>query len=120
MTTLAAAKDTVTAFNKAFPGGTSPFGAPNYVLAQAYAEAISSVCKAGNDRRATTCVRNWPRSDLSDTLLGTPLSFTANGDVKGAKFFIFKIENGKYVTLSSSSTGRRGRRPRLPRAARCG
>jgi branched-chain amino acid transport system substrate-binding protein len=98
VTTLAAAKDTVTAFNKAFPGGTSPFGAPNYVLAQAYAEAISSVCKAGNAPTRDNVRAELAKTNLSDTLLGTPLSFTANGDVKGAKFFIFKIENGKYVT----------------------
>ena len=37
---------------------------------------------------------------LDQTLLGTPISLTANGDVSGAKFHIFKIENGKYVTVS--------------------
>jgi branched-chain amino acid transport system substrate-binding protein len=99
VTTLAAAKDTVAAFNKQFPGGTSPFGAPNYVLAQAYAEAISSVCKDGNDPTRDNVRAAFARVDLSDTLLGTPISFTANGDVAGAKFHIFKIENGKYVTL---------------------
>jgi len=99
VTTLAAAKDTVTAFNKQFPGGTSPFGAPNYVLAQAYAEAISSVCKDGNDPARDNVRAALAKVDLSDTLLGTPISFTANGDVAGAKFHIFKIENGKYVTL---------------------
>jgi hypothetical protein len=35
-----------------------------------------------------------------DTILGGPMQFTPNGDVKGAKFHIFKIENGKYVTVS--------------------
>jgi ABC-type branched-subunit amino acid transport system substrate-binding protein len=99
VTTLDAAKDTVAAFNKQFPGGTSPFGAPNYVLAQAYAEAISSVCKDGNEPTRDNVRAALAKVDLSDTLLGTPISFTANGDVAGAKFHIFKIENGKYVTL---------------------
>jgi branched-chain amino acid transport system substrate-binding protein len=99
VTTLAAAKTTVAAFNKQFPGGTSPFGAPNYVLAQAYAEAISSICKNGDTPTRDTVRAAFAKTNLSDTLLGTPLSFTPNGDVKGAKFFIFKIENGKFVTI---------------------
>jgi branched-chain amino acid transport system substrate-binding protein len=99
VTTLAAAKDTVAGFNKQFPGGTSPFGAPNYVLAQAYSEAIKAACKNGDATRATVRAE-LAKVDLTDTLFGTPLAFTASGDVKGAKFFIFKIENGKYVTVA--------------------
>ena len=48
VTTLDSAKATVAAFKKQFPGGTSPFGAPNYVLAQMYATAISNICKKGD------------------------------------------------------------------------
>ena len=36
VTTIAADAAIVAAFNKKYPGGTSPFGAPNYVLAQLY------------------------------------------------------------------------------------
>ncbi len=100
VTTLSAAKDTVAAFNKQFPGGTSPFGAPNYVLAQAYAQAVKAVCDNGDTPTRETVRTELAKVDLKDTLLGTPLAFTAKGDVAGAKFHIFKIENGKYVTLS--------------------
>jgi branched-chain amino acid transport system substrate-binding protein len=99
VTTIAADKTTVAAFNKKYPGGTSPFGAPNYVVAQAYAEAISSVCKNGATPTRANVRAAFAKVNLSDTLFGTPVSFTANGDVAGAKFHIFKIENGKYVTL---------------------
>ena len=99
VTTLDAAKDTVAGFNKQFPGGTSPFGAPNYVLAQAYAEAIKAVCANGDTPSRDTVRAELAKVDLKDTLLGTPVSFTAKGDVAGAAFHIFKIENGKYVTL---------------------
>ena len=37
---------------------------------------------------------------LASTILGGPMAFTANGDVAGAKFFVFKIANGKYATVS--------------------
>ena len=48
---------------------------------------------------------------IARTILGTPMSFTANGDVAGAKFHIFKIVNGKYQTSRSSCDS--GARPRL-------
>jgi branched-chain amino acid transport system substrate-binding protein len=99
VTTLDSAKDTVAKFNKQFPGGTSPFGAPNYVLAQAYAEAISAVCSNGDTPTRDNVRAQLAKTDISDSLLGGSLSFTKNGDVAGAKFHIFKIENGKYVTL---------------------
>ncbi len=100
VTTLSSAKDTVAKFKKQFPGGTSPFGAPNYVLAQIYAEAISTICKNGDDPTRAAVRAEIAKTDLSDTLLGTPVKFTMNGDVAGAKFHVFKIENGKYVTVS--------------------
>ena len=100
VTTLKADKDAVAAFKKQFPGGTSPFGAPNYVLAQAYASALSDICKNGGSPTRASVRQQLAKVDLSDTLLGTPVKFTANGDVAGAKFHIFKIENGKYVTVS--------------------
>jgi branched-chain amino acid transport system substrate-binding protein len=99
VTTLAAAKDTVAAFNKKFPGGTSPFGAPNYVLAQAYSEAIKAVCANGDTPTRDNVRAELAKVDLTDTIFGSPVAFTAKGDVAGAKFYIFKIENGKYVTL---------------------
>ena len=43
----------------------------------------------------------FAKTDLSSTILGTPVAFTPNGDVVGAKFHIFKIESGgKYVTVA--------------------
>ena len=99
VTTLAAKKDTVAAFHKQFPGATSPFGAPNYVAANVIAHAVQAACQSGDATR--DAVRQQiAQVDLTDTLLGGPMSFTPNGDVAGAKFHIFKIENGKYVTVS--------------------
>ena len=100
VTTLDAAKDTVAGFKKQFPGGTSPFGAPNYVLAQMYATAISKICKDGDTPTRDNVRAEVFKVSLDDTLLGTPISLDDNGDVAGAKFHIFKIENGKYVTVS--------------------
>lgn len=99
VTTIPADASVVKAFHKQFPGATSPFGAPNYVLAQAYANAVTKACKDNKISRAEVR-KDFAKVSLSNTLLGGPLRFTARGDVAGAKFHIFKIENGKYVTIA--------------------
>jgi branched-chain amino acid transport system substrate-binding protein len=98
VTTIAADAKIVAAFQKQFPGATSPFGAPNYVLAQMYATAITKSCKDNKITRAELR-KNFAKVSLSSTILGTPIRFTANGDLAGAKFHIFKIVNGKYQTV---------------------
>jgi branched-chain amino acid transport system substrate-binding protein len=100
VTTVAADAAIVNAFYAAFGKSTTPFGAPNYVAAQAYAVALQKACKDGKTSRAE--VRGLiAKTNLSSTILGVPLSFTTNGDVSGAKFHIFKIESGgKYVTVA--------------------
>ena len=98
VTTLPADAKVVAGFHKAFPGGTSPFGAPNYVLAQMYAAAVTKSCKDNKITRAELR-KNFAKVSLSSTILGTPIRFTANGDLAGAKFHIFKIVNGKYQTV---------------------
>jgi branched-chain amino acid transport system substrate-binding protein len=101
VTTIRTDAAVVRAFHKRFPGATSPFGAPNYVAAQVYANAITNACKAGKNKITRGSVRAWVRkTKLTATILGGPLKFTANGDVFGAKFHVFKIVNGKYVTVA--------------------
>jgi branched-chain amino acid transport system substrate-binding protein len=98
VTTIPADAAVVGSFKKQFPGATSPFGAPNYVLAQMYANAITTSCKDGKITRAELR-KNFAKVSLTSTILGTPIRFTANGDLAGAKFHIFKIVNGKYQTV---------------------
>jgi branched-chain amino acid transport system substrate-binding protein len=98
VTTVPANAAITKAFNKAFPGGTSPFGAPNYVAMQVYANAITKSCKDGKITRAELR-KNFAKVSIKNTIIG-PIRFTGNGDVANAKFHIFKIENGKYVTIS--------------------
>jgi branched-chain amino acid transport system substrate-binding protein len=99
VTTIAKNKAVVAAYNKAYPGGTSPFGAPNYVAAQVYATAVSKACSDGKITR-TELRQAVAKVKLPTTILGGPMAFTANGDVSGAKFFVFKIDGGKYKTVS--------------------
>jgi branched-chain amino acid transport system substrate-binding protein len=99
VTTIAADAAIVKAFHKQFPGATSPFGAPNYVLAQMYASAATTACKDGKISRAEVR-KDVLKVSLPSTILGGPVKLTANGDLAGAKFHIFKIVNGKYQTVA--------------------
>ena len=98
VTTIPADAKTVAAFHKQFPGATSPFGAPNYVLAQMYSSAITTACKDNKITR-TELRKDFAKVSLKSTILGTPIRFTANGDLAGAKFHIFQIVNGAYKTV---------------------
>jgi branched-chain amino acid transport system substrate-binding protein len=99
VTTLPHAAATVVAFHRQFPGATSPFGAPNYVAAGAYAAAIQKSCSDGKITRSE--FRNvLSKTNFKTTILGSGLKFTINGDVAGAKFHIFKIVNGEYKTVA--------------------
>ena len=98
VTTIPADAAVVRGFLKQVPGATSPFGAPNYVLAQMYANAITKSCKDHKITR-TELRKNFAKVSLKSTILGTPIRFTSRGDLAGAKFHIFKIVNGKYTTV---------------------
>jgi branched-chain amino acid transport system substrate-binding protein len=99
VTTVPANAAIVRLFHKQFPGATSPFGAPNYVAAQVYATALSSLCAKHAKVTRASLRAAVARVKLRSTLIG-PISFTRNGDVAGAKFHIFKVTGGKYVTVS--------------------
>jgi branched-chain amino acid transport system substrate-binding protein len=99
VTTLQSASKQVAAFHKQFPGATSPFGAPNYVAANVFAKALEAVCSNGGTPTRDAVRQAVGDVELDDTILGTPISFTAAGDIAGATFHVFKIENGKYVTV---------------------
>jgi len=99
VTTIPADSAIVKAFHKQFPGATSPFGAPNYVLGQMYASAVTTACKDGTISRAELR-KDVLKASLPSTILGGSLKLTANGDVAGAKFHIFKVVNGKYQTVA--------------------
>jgi branched-chain amino acid transport system substrate-binding protein len=99
VTTIPADATVVKAFHQQFPGATSPFGAPNYVAAQVYATAATSLCAKGAKITRASMRAAVAKVHLASTIIG-PMAFTANGDVAGAKFHIFKIVNGKYLTVA--------------------
>ena len=71
----------------------SNFGPPVYVATQAVIAAIGKSCANGDVTRAEVQA-NLKRTSIAKTVLGARLQFTNRGDVKGSKFYIFKLGAG--------------------------
>jgi branched-chain amino acid transport system substrate-binding protein len=76
----------------------SNFGPPSYVAAQAAVLAITKACADGDATRAEV-QKNLKTTYIPKSILGGSFQFTAKGDVKGAKFYIFKLGAGGKKTL---------------------
>ena len=76
----------------------SNFGPPIYVATQAAIAAIQKACADGNATRGEV-QKQLKATLIPKTVLGGNLQFTARGDVKGAKFYIFKLGAGGKKTL---------------------
>jgi branched-chain amino acid transport system substrate-binding protein len=76
----------------------SNFGPPTYVATQAAIAAIRKACADGDATRAEV-QKNLRATFIPRIVLGGNLRFTARGDRKGAKFFIFRLGPGGRKTL---------------------
>jgi branched-chain amino acid transport system substrate-binding protein len=86
------ASSTIKAYAASHGGKNDYFGVPSYVAAQVAVNAVEKACKAGKGKTTRAAVRKAVAStNLKATLLGIPVSFTANGDVHGGGFTIYKI-----------------------------
>ena len=81
------------AFSKNKTFGT--FGPPSYMATWVLMSAINTACRDGAATRAEVAA-NVKRTRLP-SILGGQVRFTSKGDVAGAKFYMFKITNGKYT-----------------------
>jgi ABC-type branched-subunit amino acid transport system substrate-binding protein len=64
------------------------------VAAQMMISAIAKACKNGTATRDEV-YKDLLKTQLKASILGHPVAFTPNGEVKGAQFVIFQIINGK-------------------------
>jgi branched-chain amino acid transport system substrate-binding protein len=76
-------------------GDFGTFGPPTYVAMEVVASAILAACEGGDPSREA--VNEQIRQvELPESILGQPIAFDDNGDLKQAKFFIFQIEDGNF------------------------
>jgi branched-chain amino acid transport system substrate-binding protein len=79
-------------------GEFGTFGPPTYAATMVVLEAIQRVAGAGDVTRAA--VRDEvAKTDIETSVLGGPLAFDENGDVKNASFYIFEVKDGKFESV---------------------
>ena len=103
ITSIASSK-TVADGYKAKYGSFGTFGPPVYVASQVVMTAAKNACEGGNDDPSRGDIAGEVKKvSIPDSILGQPISFEANGDVKDAKFFIFTVKNGKFAAAEDQS-----------------
>ncbi|WP_353649429.1 branched-chain amino acid ABC transporter substrate-binding protein [Nakamurella sp. A5-74] len=80
----------VKAYTSQYGDFATTYGPPTYVATQAILQAAQRACEAGSSDRAAVLAQ-MKSTKIADSILGGTLTFTASGDVEGAKFYVFKI-----------------------------
>jgi len=78
---------------------TNTFGPPVYAAARVIFEAIDRVCQSGATPDRASVQAEVANTDLADSILGSPISFTEDGDLAEGRFFIFQIQEDGSKTL---------------------
>jgi ABC-type branched-subunit amino acid transport system substrate-binding protein len=101
VTKIKADKPIVADFTRRF-GKTINFGVPSWVAVQALAMSISKSCADGKVSRAEV-LKNIKSVKMAKSLLGKPVAFLKNGDVKGGiSFSIFQVQgDGSYKLVQA-------------------
>ena len=92
----------VAAYKARFNQDTISFGVPTWVAVQMMALAISKGCADGKITRVEAR-RDLDKVSIKTSIIGRPIAFTKNGDVKGGiNFSIFQIgSDGKYNAVQN-------------------
>ena len=97
--TLASAADVVKRYGDEY-GTFGTFGPPSYAATTVLLEAIKRASDAGSVTRETV-LAEVAKTDQEQSILGGPLAFDKNGDVKDASFYIFQVKDGNFVSVET-------------------
>ena len=92
----AAVRAIIASYTRAYGANAfqSNFGPPMYVATQAAYVALRAACADGQATRAEV-LRQLKRVNIPNTLLGGNLRFNNNNDPRSARFYLFRVVNGK-------------------------
>ena len=91
-------EDLLAGFLELYPE-TNTFGPPVFAAARVIFEAIERVCAAGETPDRANVQAEVAATNQATSILGTPISFTEDGDLAGGQFFIFQIQEDGTKTL---------------------
>jgi branched-chain amino acid transport system substrate-binding protein len=93
VTGIPAAASVAAAYTSAY-GKFGTFGPPAYVAAQTILQAAQRACKAsGASADRAGMLAELPNTNIVDSILGRNITFNSQGDVDGAQFYIFKLDD---------------------------
>ncbi len=79
------------------------FGPPVFAATHVIDEAIASVCKSGQTPSRANVLAAVKGTSEASSILGQPIKFDNHGDLIGAKWFLFKInDKGQYKLVTNS------------------
>ncbi|MCA9902383.1 MAG: branched-chain amino acid ABC transporter substrate-binding protein [Anaerolineae bacterium] len=90
------AADVVERYQAAYDDDFGSFGPPAYVATMVVLEAMARANDNGDLTREGV-LAEVANTDMEMTILGSPLAFDDNGDVLDASFYIFHVEDGRFV-----------------------
>jgi len=91
-----AIQELVAAFEEEY-GDFGTFGPPTFAATTVVMEAATAVCEGGEEPTREAILEQMPETNLSESILGQPITFTEDGDIEDATFFIFQVgEDGSY------------------------
>jgi branched-chain amino acid transport system substrate-binding protein len=93
-----AVQELADAFQEEF-GDFGTFGPPTYAATTVVMTAIASLCEEGEEPSREAVLERIGETNLEDSILGQPITFTENGDIEDATFFIFQVENGEFQLI---------------------
>ena len=79
-------------------GDFSPFGGPAYAAMTSIADAALRSCKDGEATRAGVAAA-LATTNLPSRLLGNPIQFTPDGNLKNGRFHMYRITGSDYIAL---------------------
>jgi len=83
-------------------GQFGAFGLTTYPATQVVLEAVKKACDDGGSTPDIDDVaENVKNTKIEESVLGQPIEFEPNGEMKDAKFYVYTIKNGKYVIAPS-------------------
>ncbi len=79
------------------------FGPPVFAATHVIDQAIASVCKSGQKPSRENVLAAVKATSEATSILGQPIKFDNHGDLVGAKWFLFKInDKGQYKLVTNT------------------
>jgi branched-chain amino acid transport system substrate-binding protein len=89
-------QELATAFQEEY-GDFGTFGPPTFAATTVAMEAAASICEDGGEPTREAMLEAVAATNLPDSILGQPITFTEDGDIQDAVFFIFQVQDdGSY------------------------